>query len=127
MFGEQMMGLIDEQISGSGIKPTGAQSQTIAPYGLRHRGFELKGTGFFGPIPAGDGLIATEISSEADGLGEYPLINPLLTGEELKLLLAGEEPTDEIFRKAETWAKLRISKGLSPFASSADLRLPIPK
>jgi Arc/MetJ-type ribon-helix-helix transcriptional regulator len=44
------------------------------------------------------------------------------------LLLKGEKPTDDIYDKAESWAKFRINKGMSPFASSTgNEKVPAPE
>jgi len=100
--------------------------QGLAPYGLRHSGEGAKGKGYFGELPAKGGKVATEISSDNDE-GEYPLIVPTLTGKELEHLLADKKPTDEIYDKAESWARTRRKSGKSPFADPTELRMPIPK
>jgi len=100
--------------------------QGLAPYGLRHSGEGAKGKGYFGELPAKGGKVATEISSDNDE-GEYPLIVPTLTGKELEHLLADKKPTDEIYDKAESWARTRRKNGKSPFADQTELRMPIPK
>jgi len=94
----------------------------VAPYGMRHGSISPKGKGFFGDLKRPDGDSSTELSSEFEYEGkkvEYPLIVPTLSKAELDILLKGEQPTDEIYDKAESWAKFRINKGMSPFASSA--------
>ena len=98
----------------------------LAPYGLRHSGEGVKGKGYFGGLPTKSGRTATEISSENDE-GEYPLIVPTLTKKELDHLLADKKPTDEIYDKAESWARTRKKSGKSPFAEPTELRMPIPK
>ena len=56
------------------------------------------------------------------------MIVPTLSESEINLLLSGAEPTDDIYNKAESWAKFRIDKGLSPFASSTgNEKFPKPK
>jgi hypothetical protein len=93
----------------------------VAPYGMRHGSISPKGKGFFGDLKRPDGDSSTELSSEFEYEGkkvEYPLIVPTLSKEELDILLKGEKPTDDIYDKAESWAKFRIDKGMSPFASS---------
>lgn len=100
--------------------------QGLAPYELRHSGEGVKGKGYFGKLPAKGGSVSTEISSENDE-GEYPLIVPTLTKKELDHLLAGDKPTDEIYDKAESWARTRKKSGKSPFADPAELRMPVPK
>ena len=97
--------------------------QGIAPYGLRHGSFAPKGLGYFGALPSYGG-VSTEISSESGGM-EYPLLVPTLTTKEVKHLLSGAEPTDEIYSKAEAYARQRVAKGLNPFASPTELRIPV--
>ena len=95
--------------------------QGVAPYGMRHGSISPKGKGFFGDLKRPDGDSSTELSSEFEYQGkkvEYPLIVPTLSKAELDILLKGEKPTDDIYDKAESWAKFRIDKGMSPFASS---------
>jgi hypothetical protein len=95
--------------------------QGVAPYGMRHGSISPKGKGFFGDLKRPDGDSSTELSSEFEYEGkkvEYPLIVPTLSKAELDILLKGEKPTDDIYDKAESWAKFRINKGMSPFASS---------
>ncbi len=96
-------------------------NQGVAPYGMRHGSISPKGKGFFGDLKRPDGDSSTELSSEFEYQGkkvEYPLIVPTLSKAELDILLKGEKPTDDIYDKAESWAKFRIDKGMSPFASS---------
>jgi len=100
--------------------------QGLAPYELRHSGEGAKGKGYFGELPAKGGSVSTEISSDNDE-GEYPLIVPTLTKKELNHLLAGEKPTDEIYDKAESWARTRRKSSKSPFAGPTELRMPTPK
>jgi hypothetical protein len=99
----------------------------LAPYGIRHSGEGVKG---FGMLPHASGGTSTEISTESDIYGkntEHPLIVPTLNAGELQHLLAGNQPTDEIYRKAQEHAISRIDKGLSPFAQPNELRYPVPK
>lgn len=110
--------------------------QTLAPYGFRYGNdqavnnpFTAKGKGYFGQLPAQDG-VATELSSIFEHNGkqvEHPLIVPTLTKQELQHLTAGNEPTPEIYSKAEQFAISRIKQGKSPFAGHDELRYPIPK
>ena len=101
------------------------QSQLgLAPYGLRHGSFTTKGKGYFGPLRSQSGDISTEISAESDGM-EYPLLVPTLTRSEIQHLLSGAAPTNDIYDKAESYARMRVSKGLSPFASPTELRIPV--
>lgn len=96
----------------------------LAPYGLRHSGEGVKGKGYFGPMAGRDGVV-TEMSAE-DESGEYPLVVPTLTAEELDSLIAGEPLSEEIQSKARSWADTRRSRGQSPFASPTELRMPRP-
>jgi hypothetical protein len=68
----------------------------------------------------------TELSSE-DSAGEYPLIVPTLNKNELNHLLSGGEPTEDIYRKAESHADMRRKSGKSPFRQPGELRYPLPK
>jgi hypothetical protein len=110
---------------GTGLKKF-IVDEGLAPYGQRHSGEGIKGKGYFGELPTKSGRTATEISSENDD-GEYPLIVPTLTKKELDHLLSDEKPTDEIYDKAESWARTRKKNGQSPFALPTELRMPIPK
>ena len=115
-----MAGLLDYQ---------GLNSIGLAPFGLRHSGDTAKAKGYFGLLPNIGGGFSTEISSESDINGknvEYPLMVPTLTSDELYHLLANKEPTDDIYKKAEEYARQRLQQGLSPFASSNELRYPVP-
>lgn len=92
-------------------------------YGLRADGTE-KGTGYFGELPMqdGSGKVATEISIgvNIDGRDvEIPTLVPTLSEEEKSYLLNGGEPTEAIVTKAVEYARMRMSKGLSPFADNA--------
>jgi hypothetical protein len=98
----------------------------IAPYGIRHGGQGVKGRGYFGPQRMPDGSVATEISSEVDGM-EHPLMVPTLSLAELQHLLNGAEPTPEMYEKAESHARSRIKGGMSPFAGPMELRFPVPR
>ena len=100
----------------------------IAPYGMRHAEsvydpFSAKGKGYFGMLPTDYG-VATEISADSD-IGQYPLLVPTLTSQEVDWLLQGNEPTESIYRKAEQYAMDRMQQGLSPFAGYGDLRIPV--
>lgn len=97
----------------------------LAQYGLRHSGEGVKGKGYFGAMAGRDGTV-TELSAE-DESGEYPLVVPTLTAEELDRLLAGGEPTPEMLDKASSWAATRRKRGQSPFASPTEVRMPRPK
>ena len=97
----------------------------LAPHGMRHSGEGVKGSGYFGYLPASDGY-ATEMSAENEG-GEFPLLVPTLSKEEIEHLLAGNSPTDEIFRKAVEHAERRKKEGKSPYADPTGLKHPVPK
>lgn len=103
-----------------------AGGQGLAPYGVRHSGEGAKGKGYFGELPHKSGSPATEISAAHPDIGEYPLIVPTLTREELDHLLSGNPPTEDIYLKAENHAKQRIGKGKHPFAQPDELRYPVP-
>jgi hypothetical protein len=98
----------------------------LAPYGLRHSGEGAKGKGYFGVMPGKRGMV-TELSTEAEGIGEHPLIVPTLTREELEHLLAGGDPTESIYNKARQHAEGRKSKGKEAFAGPSELRYPMPE
>ena len=85
---------------------------------------EMKGKGYFGLLPTTGGEVASEISSTDEQGRHYPLLVPTLTKEEIQHLLQGNNPTDEIYNKAEMWANYRRNMGLSPFASQNELRIP---
>lgn len=97
----------------------------LAPHGMRHSGEGVKGSGYFGYLPASDGY-ATEMSAENEG-GEFPLLVPTLSKEEIEHLLAGNSATDEIFRKAVEHAERRKKEGKSPYADPTGLKHPVPK
>lgn len=97
----------------------------LAPYGLRHAGDSVKGLGYFGAIPGREGHM-TEVSAE-DDLGEYPLLVPGLTADEIRHLAEGNEPTEEIYRKAGRHADKRRAAGRSTFIERGELRHPKPE
>jgi hypothetical protein len=99
-------------------------AEGLAPYGVRHSGEGVKGKGYFGPMAGRDGVV-TEMSAE-DESGEYPLVVPTLTAEELDSLIAGEPISEEIQSKARSWADTRRARGQSPFADPTELRMPRP-
>lgn len=100
--------------------------QGLAPYGLRHSGDSVKGSGYFGKLDTPDGGAMTEYSAE-DEQGEYPLVVPTLTKKELGHLVSGKGATEEIEAKAQKWADSRRKQGKSPFAEAQGLRYPAPK
>lgn len=121
------LGLSQSQDMGRnvGLKNYSA-GEGLAPYGLRYGSGTPKGSGYLGKLNQKDGGFSTEISSESD-IGEYPLIVPTLTKQELGLLLSDQKPTKEIYQKAESWAKSRLKKNESPFASRVGLLYPYPE
>lgn len=96
-------------------------------YGVRHDSDTVKGKGYFGELPTAEGKKATEISSYDEKRGDYPLLVPTLTKDEIEHLTSGKEPTDAIYDKAERWADTRRKQGSSPFAQPNELRVPTPK
>ena len=84
----------------------------------------MKGKGYFGLLPAADGE-STEISVTNDQGISFPSLVPTLTQDEVNYLLQGNDPTDEIYRKAQMCADYRQSMGMSPFASPTELRIPV--
>jgi len=103
--------------------------QGLAPFGIRHSGEGVKGKGYFGILPHAGGGVSTELSSEADINGkntEHPLLVPTLNAAELQHLLSGNDPTPEIYKKAQDYASQRINQGKSPFAQPNEFRYPVP-
>jgi hypothetical protein len=100
-----------------------SNGQGMKFYGVRHDSPTVKGSGWMGPMASKFGDVSTEISGYSNGIGDYPLMAPTITPEQLKSLLAGNDPTDEIYQNAENWAKARQAQGLSPFAQSNELTL----
>jgi len=103
----------------------------IAPHGFRHiESVEQvslpKGKGFYGYLPNQAGGVSTEISADSNGM-QYPLINPAMSRQDINALLANQQPTDDMYRKAEQWANYRQSQGQSPFIGFGELRYPLPK
>jgi len=86
---------------------------------------EMKGKGYFGLLPMAGGQVATEISSTDEQGRNYPLLVPTLTQQEIQYLLQGNQPTNDIYNKAEMWAESRRKMGLSPFAAPTDMRVPM--
>lgn len=99
--------------------------QGVSPYGYRHDSIGVKGKGFMGPL-SGQSGISTEISS-SDDKGDFPLIVPTLSTEQLKHLLSNNPPTDEIYKKAIEYANSRRESGKSPFYDGQGLYYPVPK
>jgi hypothetical protein len=104
----------------------------IAPHGFRHvesiEDVSLpKGSGYFGYLPNQTGQVSTEISADNNGM-QYPLINPAMNRQDINVLLNNQQPTDDMYKKAEQWANYRKSQGQSPFMSPVgELRYPIPQ
>jgi hypothetical protein len=104
------------------IKPDGSAGE---PKGEGWRG-ELRMTG--GPE---EGAVATEMSITvgAKDLGgpdnggdvAIPLLVPTLTDPEVEALLAGQDPTDEVVRKAVAHAKTQIENNKSPFKGGTEV------
>jgi hypothetical protein len=108
-------------------------SQGLAPYGTRFAeqmgAPTAKGKGYFGEIPDAQGRPMTELSSAYEDNGKlvpHPLVVPTLTKEEIDLLKMGI-PNEQIYQKAEDWAKSRLGQGQSPFATPQDVRFPVPQ
>jgi hypothetical protein len=104
----------------------------IAPHGFRHveslQDVSMpKGSGFYGYLPNLEGTVSTEISADNNGM-QYPMINPMMNKADIATLLANQQPTDDMYSKAEQWAKYRQSQGKSPFMSPInEMRYPIPQ
>jgi hypothetical protein len=109
-----------------------AEGGGVAPYGFRHvenvNDVSLpKGSGWFGHLPNQSGQISTEISADSNGM-QYPLLNPMMNRQDINSLLANQQPTDDMYKKAEQWAKYRKIQGKSPFISPVgEMRWPLPK
>jgi hypothetical protein len=104
--------------------------QSVAPFGVRYAGEGAKGKGYFGIIGRPDGNFSSELSAESNINGknaEFPLLVPTLSREEIQHLIGGGKPTDEIYRKASSYAAERMSKGMNPFAGNNELRYPLPQ
>lgn len=111
---------------GLGLKKDSTE-EGLAPYGLRHSGEGAKGKGYLGALPTKEGGVATEISSEFEYKGknvEHPLLVPTLNKAEIDHLLAGKEPTESIYSKAQSFAKKRIDEGKGTFAEPTEMRYP---
>ncbi len=112
-----MAGLLDDMIRAG-----------IASYGARYaespsEPLSMKGKGYFGLLPSDEGF-STEISATNEQGVSFPLLVPTLTQDEINYLLQGNEMTDDIYNKAQSWANYRQSMGMSPFASPTELRIP---
>ncbi len=92
----------------------------MADFGNREDGTK-KSTGYFGVLPRPDGSVSTELSIGVNFDGKehlIPALVPTLNKDEINYLLSGKKPTNEIVDKAVEHARIRISQGKSPFASS---------
>jgi hypothetical protein len=126
------MGLLDENLPSYGLlgsPQSGALMASNYPnqYGLRAY---LKSDGTYGgqmmPKHTGwKGLIPSRISNDVitemsvgSDIGEFPLVVPSLTNEQLTIisqLKENDQIPDDIYRKAEEFARARQALGLSPF------------
>ena len=98
-------------------------AQGLQTYGMRYGSNDLKGNGYFGMLPNTNGMQSSELSGESDGIGEYPLIQPSMTKDQLARLLKGDSNMDDIYQSAESWALQRKKMGLSPFSQQNELRV----
>jgi hypothetical protein len=101
----------------------------LQSYGARYaespsEPLSMKGKGYFGLLPSSEGF-STEISATDDQGVSFPLLVPTLSKQEIQYLLQGNNPTDDIYNKAEMWANYRRSMGLDPFATPTELRVPM--
>ncbi|NBT58632.1 hypothetical protein EBT16_07605 [bacterium] len=125
LFSDELADILkrnDEQLKAKG----GKVEANAFPYGLRHDSELPKGKGYFGPMTTSSGDVMTEYSS-SDDVGDYPLVVPTLTADEIRTLLSNSELTELMLEKAQGWADARRKMGKSPFAGSDELRLPVPK
>jgi hypothetical protein len=113
-----MNGLLDEIIK-SGIASYGARYAESPSEPL-----SMKGKGYFGMLPASDGF-STEISMTNDAGQSFPALVPTLSQQEVNYILQGNDPTQDMYQKAQIWANSRQAAGMSPFASPTELRVPI--
>lgn len=103
-----------------------ALSQILEQSGLR-KDMTLKANGFFGPLPAANGMTATELSTTVNFDGQerlIPLLVPTLDRSEVQYLTGGGKPSgpkDPIVQKAVSFARQRLSQGLSPFATNQEI------
>ncbi len=117
------------------------KEQTVETNGKRQDG-TTRGPGWFGNIDLGDGKFATEASAltNVNGISvTIPLINPLITNEELgvikRLVRPGEKTLSKkdkkalegIYEKAHEWAKQRWAEKKSPYIMKGEEFVPLPK
>ena len=127
MAGSTILGLFSDFFRSGGVG--------VAPFGVRYSesvqdAFSPKRYGYFGVIPNKEGAPITELSSafELDGkVIRHPLVVPTLNAQEISLLQAGGEQTQSIYDRAEAGAMSRIQKGQDPFATTQDVRFPVPE
>jgi hypothetical protein len=102
----------------------------IAPNGLRYMESSTdqvtpKGDGYMGAIPVPqDNAIATE-QSASDEKGQYPLLVPTLSREEVDQVNSGQEVPQSVVEKATAYRNMRESQGQSPFADRVSLKVPV--
>lgn len=120
------MGSLLSELLSAPVRPS---KEKIASYGTRHDGTP-KGAGYFGEIPHPNkpGTFSTELSIgvNLDGKDhQIPLLVPTLSRSEIHAVIQGQE-TEAIVRKSVDHAKMRLSKGQSPFAEPDEFH-PLPK
>ena len=116
-----------------GLRGNG-DGQGLAPYGTRYaenlsQPTTAKRGGYFGNIGTINDPM-TEFSSAFEVGGrtvQYPLVVPTLTVDELQLLRSTGQATPEINQKAQQFALNRLSRGQDPFATTQELRYPLPQ
>jgi hypothetical protein len=106
--------IVKEKISSFGARYAESPSEPLS----------MKGKGYFGMLPASDGF-STEISMTNDAGQSFPALVPTLSQQEVNYLLQGNNPTEDIYQKAQMWANSRQAAGMSPFASPTELRVPV--
>jgi len=107
----------------------------MAPYGLRWaerpgEPAQPKGLGYMGKIPDRSGRPMTELSVTFEVNGKpmsMPLMVPTLAADEIELLRAGGEPTENMYRKAYEYAMRRMQQNKDTFAQPQELRYPVPR
>jgi hypothetical protein len=107
----------------------------MAPYGARFaeqpgEPFQAKGLGFMGKIPDRGGRPMTEMSITFEVNGKpitAPLMVPTLSAQEIESLQAGQDPTEDMYRKAYEYAMRRQRQGQDTFAQPQELRYPVPR
>lgn len=96
----------------------------ISDYGQRIDGTP-KGRGWWGEMSDPEGWTVTELSTDYQDNGQRvlaPLLNPLLTREEIKHLVSGGDATQSILQKTHAWVDYRRSRGQGPFAGPSEGR-----